>query len=75
MTKTGESFGFGDPKYPAILRKANSANPTIYPLLEFELVMTELIQENKLDSVIIASEKLKNFDSPEANKLKFNSNL
>ena len=69
------SIGFNDPKYAEILRKINSADPTKYPLLELELVMRELFQENKLDSVIIASEKLKNFDSPEANKLKFNSNL
>ena len=69
------SIGFGDPKYPEILRKANSADPTKYPLLELELVMRELFQEDKLDSVIIASEKLKNFDSREANSLRFNSNL
>ena len=59
LSKTEDSewnTGFGDPKYPEILRKANSANPTIYPLLEFELIMRELFQEDKLDSVIIASE-------------------
>ena len=65
-------IGFVDPKYPDILRKASSADPTKYPLLELELVMRELFQEDKLDSVIIASEKLKNFDSKEANSLRFN---
>ena len=69
------SLGFIDPRYPEILRKANSAGPTKYPLLEIELEMRELFQEDKLDSVIIASEKLKNFDSGEANSLRFNSNL
>ena len=68
-------IGFVDPKYPDILRKASSADPTKYPLLELELVMRELFQEDKLDSVIIASEKLKNFDSREANSLRFNSYL
>ena len=67
------NIGFGDPKYPEILRKANSADPTKYPLLELELVMRELFQEDKLDSVIIASEKLKNFDSEDANFLRLNS--
>ena len=71
MTKTGDSC-FLDPKYSEMLRKANSANPTIYPLLELELVMSELFQEDKLDSVIIASEKLKNFDSGDANFLRLN---
>ena len=75
LSKTDDyesNIGFGDPKYPEILRKANSADPTKYPLLELELVMRELFQEDKLDSVIIASEKLKNFDSREANSLRFN---
>ena len=66
------SLGFIDPRYPEILRKANSAHPTKYPLLELELVMRELFQEDKLDSVIIASEKLKNFDSEETNFLRLN---
>ena len=66
------SIGFNDPKYAEILRKANSADPTKYPLLELELVMRELFQEDKLDSVIIASEKLKNFDSEDANFLRLN---
>ena len=78
MLKTEDSewnTGFGDPKYPEILRKASSADPTKYPLVELELVMRELFQEDKLDSVIIASEKLKNFDSREVNFLRLNCYL
>ena len=75
LSKTEDSESnivFGDKKYPEILRKANSADPTKYPLLELELVMRELFQEDKLDSVIIASEQLKNFDSGHANFLRLN---
>ena len=75
LSKTEDSESnivFGDPRYPEILRKANSADPTKYPLLELELVMRELFQEDKLDSVIIASEQLKNFDSGHANFLRLN---
>ena len=78
LSKTEDSesnIGFGDPKYPEILRKANSADPTKYPLLELELVMRELFQEDKLDLVIIASEKLKNIDSRKANFLRLNCYL
>ena len=59
-----------DPAYAEILRKANSHDPTNYPLLELELVMRELFVEDKLDSVIIASEKLEKFDSNEARSLR-----
>ena len=66
------SLGFIDPRYPEMLRKANSADPTKYPLLELELEMRELFQEDKLVSVIIASEKLRNLKSPDANFLRLN---
>ena len=66
------SIGFNDPKYAEILRKINSADPTKYPLLDLELVMRELFQEDKLDSVIIASEKLSDLNSPHANFLRLN---
>ena len=66
------SLGFIDPRYPEMLRKANSADPKKYPLLELELVMRELFQEDKLMSVIIASEKLRDLNSPNANFLRLN---
>ena len=52
------TFGSVDQKYLDILRKANSAHPTKYPLLELELVMRELFQEDKLIQSLSKVKKL-----------------